>query len=235
MKKLILTPILALFLIGCLSAQIGIFASISNPRANKWDALIEQNGGEFLKSSYNVGINHSIPIPNFGMRILPELNYATYEAEWNDTNNTSSTPINLELSVFTFLINSNIYLFNLEGDCDCPTWGKDGNFFEKGFHLEVGPGLSYFKHVGERGNPDSGDELSNTNVRLVVNVGLGLDIGLTKKITVTPFARMRWNSPSEWENLESIVNDLTKPEVEEVSSDFIQREIGIKIGYRYKN
>ena len=234
MKKLIPSLIFMTLALG-LHAQLGILGSLSNPKANSWESLISQNGGEFLETGINVGINHSIPIPNFGMRLLPELNFANYQVEWDDVTNTQSNPIRLDLTAISFLINTNIYIFNLEGDCDCPTFGKDGGFFEKGFHIEAGPGLSFLTQKGEREEGDAVvDQIEGSNLRLLFNVGLGLDVGISDKFTITPFARFRWNSPQSWEGLTHLV-DSTMPEVVDEDSEFVQREFGIKLTYRYKN
>ncbi len=236
MKNLFLLILLVFPLIKG-QAQIGILAAFSKPLANDWSQIIESNGGEFLNTGINFGINHSIPIPNTGMRLLPELNYATYSASWQEEEGIGPTKYDLDLSLITFLLNSNIYLFNLEGDCDCPTWGKEGGFFEKGFFVEVGPGVTYMKNYAERNVLNSSSsriEKENTSFRFHFNIGLGLDIGITEMFTITPFARMKWNSSEDWTNLEASL-DFSKPEAQENLSDFFQQEVGIKLGIRYKN
>lgn len=103
--------------------------------------------------------------------------------------------------------NTSIYPFDFNGDCDCPTWNKDGNLIKKGFFLEVSPGLAYQTFHLENW-PSEGFEgsipLKTSNLLLKLSVGAGLDIGLSEQYTLTPLFSWTMLSNAEWKDLEDI-------------------------------
>lgn len=245
MKKVLILAF-SVFLMTNLQAQISVLGGYSTFSADTWDNLMDLPAdGEFAPARFmtpfsgNVvlGLNYSIPIPNVGMRLLPEINYTKFSSEgWDDISSLELNRINLNIDVtnIAFLLNTNIYLFNLEGDCDCPTFGKDGGFFEKGFHLQGGPGIVYSSRAiqqDEDNGPSSTTTINDTKFAFVA--GVGLDIGLSDKFTVTPFARYKWIAPQPWSELSDALSDSGP--VDENSNSVSSIEAGIKIGFRYKN
>ena len=96
-----------------------------------------------------------------------------------------------------------IYPFDFGGDCDCPTFSKDGNLVKKGFFLEAIPGASYqtlTRTALESGDP-SRLPIRSKNMVFKLGGAVGLDIGVSDMLTITPLFTMTWLSASEWEGL----------------------------------
>ena len=76
-----------------------------------------------------------------------------------------------------------LYPMSFRDDCNCPTFKKTGNTMKKGFHLIGQLGLSInFRNI----NHDS-VSISKTTLTPVIGAGCGLDLGINKYLTITPF------------------------------------------------
>lgn len=84
-----------------------------------------------------------------------------------------------------FQFKTNIYLFDFGGDCDCPTFGKQGAQLQKGFFLQLSPGYTYYQTE----NIFASEAQKNTGFTL--GAGMGLDIGLSNLLTLTPLVAVR--------------------------------------------
>jgi hypothetical protein len=107
---------------------------------------------------------------------------------------------------FDLDFNTAIYPFDFAGDCDCPTWSKEGTLIKKGFFIEVSPGIAYqtLKRnyilsdvVGEVEPTDSG----SSNLLLKFGASVGLDIGVSEQLTITPMFTLTMLSDAEWEGM----------------------------------
>jgi len=100
--------------------------------------------------------------------------------------------------------NTSIYPFDFGGDCNCPTFSKDGNVIKKGFFFEVSPGLAYqtlhreFWYYSDPGPPYP---ISSSNLCWKLSLGAGIDIGLSEEFTLTPMFSWTKISNEEWEGL----------------------------------
>lgn len=96
-----------------------------------------------------------------------------------------------------------IYPFDFAGDCDCPTFSKEGNLIKKGFFLELIPGASYQSLTRLRSEPNDPSKLPIRSKNLVWKMGgaAGLDIGISEKFTLTPMLSATMLSTSDWEGL----------------------------------
>jgi hypothetical protein len=96
----------------------------------------------------------------------------------------------------SFVPKTKIYPMDFEGDCDCPTFSKDGNFLTKGFFLELAPGVIYSTHrfinMDDALGPIVDESQSSVSWRL--GVGAGVDIGVSDLITITPYVHKHWRS-----------------------------------------
>lgn len=76
-----------------------------------------------------------------------------------------------------------LYPLKFKEDCNCPTFKKEGNILEKGFHIIGQAGFALnFRSL----NHDS-ISVSKTTFTPVLGAGFGLDIGINKSLTLTPF------------------------------------------------
>lgn len=77
-----------------------------------------------------------------------------------------------------------IYPMDLYGDCMCPTFHRNGDVFKKGFFWEAGAGYTSL-------NQDIGG-LNFRGDIFLARAGMGLDIGLTRRLTFTPGLRLQY-------------------------------------------
>jgi len=227
MKQFLILFVLSfLLMISTASAQYGINATYQTFSASNWEGLIQSSdlpGAAPIASGFAVGIDRWFRLKNARVEFFPELNYARYSVDWSD-NNTSMNHQQIGL-----LANTHFYLFDMAGDCDCPTFSKDGGFVKKGFYVELSPGLSYATSSikGRNGDP------YNASLVPSIGLGLGVDIGLTDLITITPMLRFRRYFGAEWENLaESLALELTTVDLTTQKSGLETFSFGIRLGLR---
>jgi len=227
MKQFLSLLVLFLFLmINKSSAQYGINASYQTFSASDWDGLIQFSdvpGAAPIESGFAVGFDRWFRLKNARVEFFPELNYARYSVDWSD--NTTSLR-HQQISLFA---NTNFYLFDLAGDCDCPTFSKDGGFIKKGFYVQLSPGLSYATSSIKGLNQDP----SNSYLIPSIGLGLGVDIGLNDLVTITPMLGFRRYFGAEWENLSESLFLSSSPEDTTGQKSGIETfSFGIRLGLR---
>lgn len=95
----------------------------------------------------------------------------------------------------------------------------------------AGPGFAYFKH-DDIYNFDLARNSSTT--RFTFAAGLGLDIGITKAITITPFGSFKWYASGSWEALETLTTlNGNEDMFEDFDSSVTQLHGGLRLSYRW--
>jgi len=138
MRSLVLISLLFLATASTLHAQFGLRASYQIHQAEDWqvlDPIMNQTTG-LPGNSYAMGIDYWLRLPNMRIEFLPTLSYAQSSATLPDSHT-------FDGQWFAFRLNTHIYLFDLLGDCDCPTFSKQNDFLRKGFFVNISPGVSY--------------------------------------------------------------------------------------------
>ena len=102
-----------------------------------------------------------------------------------------------------FDLGTAIYPFDFAGDCDCPTFSKEGGLIKKGFFLEVIPGVGYqiFSRLRSEPNDPSKLPIRSKNINWKIGGAAGLDIGISDHFTLTPMFSATMLSASEWDGL----------------------------------
>ncbi len=226
MKQLLVILFLSFLMMPTLSAQYGINASYQTFSASDWEGLIQSSelpDAAPIESGFAVGIDRWFRLKEARVEFFPELNYARYSVDWSDN---TTTLRHQQISLFA---NTHFYIFDLAGDCDCPTFSKDGNFVKKGFYVEVSPGLSYATSSikGISGDP------SNSSLILSLGLGVGVDIGLSDLLTITPMLRFRRHFGAEWEDLTESLNLISSPIISEGEKSGLETfSFGLRFGLR---
>ncbi len=224
MRKVFMLGICLFFALS-VSAQFGVKGSYHFSDAADWK--VPTNNGTSTESlignGWSVGVDYWFRLKNYRMEFLPELNFSQLNqqvdnAEWSNQVNFSS-----------FFFNTNIYLFDFKGDCDCPTFSKQGPRLEKGFFLQVSPGLTFAQSEIEfNGNTLKADDLA-----VSIGLGAGLDLGVSDLVTVSPMAGFRYFPNISWDSLAGTPDDeVPSLAVEDTSSSLTQWYAGIRIGFR---
>ena len=124
------------------------------------------------------------------IEFLPEIGYS-FISEQNDNGNI------LDLDYAFAAFNVDIYLFDLLNDCDCPTFSKQGNIFQRSFFIELSPGLDY--QWLESIIPAADRNYSDNSLSFRFGFGVGFDIGISDLVTITPLVKYNYRTRPEWD------------------------------------
>jgi hypothetical protein len=207
------------FLIQNTSAQLGINTGVKIMNASEWtdflNAETESNAGNYR--GFHVGIDYWFRFNEKRVEFLPEVSYEKYSQDFGLAKE--------KISSLNFYLNTNFYLLDFEGDCNCPTFSKGGDFFEKGFFIQVSPGISYFTSNFTAPNVDVTDK----NFSFGLGLGAGFDIGVSDFLTITPIVKFTWLPNASREKLER-ASELSKDDLDTSLSQFYG---GIRVGIRW--
>jgi len=87
-----------------------------------------------------------------------------------------------------------IFPLDLEGDCNCPTFGKQNDFFKKAFFLKFIPGLAYQNLQLENINANS----VNHNFVYSFGFGTGINLALSQKLSIAPEVSYHFIYSENW-------------------------------------
>ncbi len=188
--KNLLVLFFLLFALG-LQAQIGLHGSYE---------FASQASNDRYKDAYPMsglayGIDYTFRLANRRVEFFPELNYGSHETRSAPTEIIDDVPIIfIDHTALNLYLNTNFYIFDFAGDCDCPTWSKGGNFLKKGFFLQLSPGVGYRQtEYTENGRPLPGrEERVQETINVSIGAGVGIDFGLSDYVTLTPYLRGRF-------------------------------------------
>lgn len=182
MMKHFLALILSLFLTLQIQAQFGLSGYYS--RINQQEGVYELDGNTsgITGTGYAVGLDYWFRLKNKRIEFSPELNYAHHDLNIELTNIGSGA---IKGDAYSLFLNTNIYPFDFNTDCDCPTFSKQNDTFKKGFFIQLSPQVSYHK--------SSYEELEQEGITFGASLGIGLDIGINKMFTISPIVRYNYH------------------------------------------
>ena len=219
----------AFFLSWSLHAQLGLTGAYRFNEAPDWayPAAVSDEPNA-LGNGWAVGADYWIPLGQTRIDLLPELNFGRSEQALS----LLGDPYELTQNAFSLFLNTNFYLLDLEGDCDCPTFSKSGDFFQKGFFVQASPGISYFQYAIQ--SPEStASAIEDNTLAFSLGLAAGLDIGLSDVLTLTPMAGFRYYFPSEWAGLPETLQTAEPDPLFETESDIRQFWAGLRFGIRF--
>ncbi len=160
-------------------AQLAVSTS-ANFSQTRWEVDNEQVENLLdWKVGNELALGYWFRLPEKRVEFLPTVYFAGNSTEANSIDQST-----VKLKEYGFEFKVNIYPFDFGGDCDCPTFGKQGPQLEKGFYLQLSPGYAVYDLNGEGLELDSGNGFTYGG-------GVGLDIGVSNLLTITPYANAR--------------------------------------------
>ncbi len=215
-------------------AQIGINASYLNKYSNSWTrdfTIITTNDTRSLGlpgTGWELGLDYRLKMKNIRIEFYPSLGFSRQKQDFQLNGLSLSTQTRgLHLG-----LNGRIYPLDLEGDCDCPTWRKEGPTLEKGLFVQLSTGFSFYGF--EMTFPDD-NILVDNDAQIFFGGGLGFDIGINDRLTITPQAMIHYYPQLNWDALESeLLWKEREPEVD-ATSDLLQYQFGIHLGFHLGN
>lgn len=222
MKKLSL--ILSLCIISStVFAQFGLNLGYRINSETDWQPFVMKEN--FLGAAPKIGLDYWFRLKKVRVEFSPELNYSRYTD--NYTSNLDDT-YDFKVNVYGFHFNTNIYPLNFKDDCNCPTFKKDGQILDKGFHFILSPGVNYYNF---KINDDS---YITDDIVFSAGLGVGLDLGLTDYITLTPMVLYNRHFGVTWEDLDQALGYLDAlPEGASTTTDIDQFFVGARLRIRF--
>ncbi|MFK7810836.1 MAG: hypothetical protein AB8F74_23715 [Saprospiraceae bacterium] len=236
MKKLAIIFCCFLFTVTTLQAQYGISVGYKSMNASSWENLINNynlsNPDEDISPMRNgtaFGVDRWFRLKNYRVEFTPQLMYSRFSLGWTDL---QRVDFDMATNMYSFAFNTNFYALDLEGDCNCPTFSKDGNLFSKGLFFQVSPEVFYMNNRFKKDN----EKNSTHEVGFGIGIGMGLDIGLSDFMTLTPFVRYSYYPDVEWKDLNLRLADNEPPNSDSADSnttDMVQLYFGVRVGFRF--
>lgn len=182
-------------------AQFGIRGTYSNVQTPNWEQVITDNLGstDFNLNQIGFGADYWFRLKNQRIEFMPTLKYAASNTAIPHPSDGSNRVFDLKSIGLHW--NTNIYFLDFKGDCDCPTWSKSEPWVEKGLFLFISPGVDYqsFNYaVMDNDDANAILEVEHKDLNFNIGAGLGLDIGISDLITITPYAGLRFHNTVEW-------------------------------------
>lgn len=215
------------------NAQFGMTVAYKPINAPNWEAVIAQHKSaepsvfriDPLSQGIHFGLDYWFRLKKHRIEFLPELSIARFTRIWE------KEVINDQItSHFIGLhFNTNIYIFDLKGDCDCPTFSKGGNDFAKGLFFQISPGINYISNAYKQDNTTQ----KANDIAPSAGIGIGLDIGLSDFLTITPMIKYQWYFNVEWEGLHSLFDTPTPIDASYDTNTINQTFVGVRVGLRF--
>ena len=223
--------VVLLFSISQASAQFGVRAKYNLNSFSDWDSFLEQNVNgqtdKIFASNIELGLDYWFRLKKYRIEFMPEIamglkSNSSYPAAGAETS----------FSYFAFNMNSQIYVFDLEGDCDCPTFSKQGPSLEKGFFFTISPGILYnTKELAlEIVAPSDDPSIKSNQVNFKIGIGAGYDIGINNLITITPSIQYSIVPGLEFNELMNIQTGTTTGDLFNTGLNQIQFQL--RLGFR---
>ena len=189
----------------------------------KWDVVLNPiEDHKLIPNNFGIGVDYWFRLKNYRVEFLPEINYAYTK---KDVTFQEGALGEIKWQRIGFQFNTNIYLLNIKGDCNCPTFGKQDPLFKKGLYVQISPGIAHLKS-------ELNDQLiSSIKSQTVgtVGIGLGLDIGISQYFTITPWIRHGFELGLDWADLALFeVSSESDYKINQNTTTF-----GLRMGYRY--
>ncbi len=207
-------------------AQLGISFRYQQPLNDSWilQSSTDQTGQQvLLKNGYQIGIDYRLFLEGVRIEFLPEFRFQKSSYE-------SVPEADFSTNAWGLAVPTNFYLLDLQGDCGCPTFSKQGSFLSKGLFVYLSPGLLF-----QQQRIDSPDLTWRSNaLAFTAEAGIGLDIGLSYRFTLTPRAGLQWIPSLAWDGLNEMISNGIPWQAVDASPDQWNWQAGLRLEYRFR-
>jgi len=193
-----------LFISASASAQYDIELAFQKPRYYDWDKLIAETADkdqQIFDWKAGVGFAYRIFPHEFRLGYRPGLHVFYGQKELIIADQTPTQNYRIIQSYLSFPVQ--VFPFDLWGDCNCPTFGRQNDFFQKAFYLEFLPAIS----IKQLSYSNSNVSTSVLNVAAHVGFGAGLNIAMNKLLTFSPMLSYHIGMAEKWDGL-GVLHDM---------------------------
>ncbi len=230
---------LLFFFLGCLfvardaAGQTGIHIATGGQQFPGWSILAGESQHtikpQFPATFYGLGVDYWFRLNNVRIEFFPGLHFSnTYRGKVNVAPE-HFTEWNWQR--YSALWNTHFYLLDMQDDCSCPSFSKQGNFIEQAFFVSIGLGAQHFR--GTVKHAESGNDGKWAQTAPFLALGAGLDFGLSDFITVTPYFQWHYTPSVEWPGLNTHIHDESS--ILDIYNETSARHqlFGIRVGFRW--
>jgi len=220
LKRGLLLSLLYLLSSSSAEGQFGVRAFYTDNTSQRLDNVFSPDqftlaGGRTFNQGYSISLDYWLRLPNYRVEFYPYLYYSQLQGKV-----TQSLEAVLKSRSVGIGVNTHIYFLDLEGDCDCPTFSKQNGFVKKGIFALAGAGIALTDH--EFGFTETQKHKANPSFRL----GLGIDIGVSDLITISPILQFNYYPLYSWPEVFEALN------VEAERTPLSQIQFGVRVGFR---
>ena len=218
-----------IFFTSQLFGQFGLNGGYNFNDANNWKITNGDNVNDVIHDFYGNGLSFGLDywfrLPNHRVEFTPEINYQSNQSNY------FYDPLNFDLNstMISLFANTNFYIFDFKGDCNCPTFSKRGPELQKGFFVRISPGISYFNNKLD----SEGASVHNQAFTFNIGAGAGIDFGVSDLLTITPVAMLRHYPAIDWKDISTIDVGIKEWDYPKDETTLTQIYLGLRIGMRF--
>jgi len=134
-------------------------------------------GNKLFPFISGVGVDYWFRLKNYRLEFLPAVHFQYW-------------------SVIDFVPSVQFYPLDFFNDCSCPTFSKQGEFLKKGLFINITPGVALSRLSSKQTSINAVNETI-----LFGRAGVGLDIGLSNLLTISPSVSYQVSQRLDWSDL----------------------------------
>lgn len=199
-KNRVLLIVLVLFFISVESfSQIGIDFIGNSNNYKTWNELLYEKAvkdSEIFKYSYGVGVNYWFSLHDLRVEFTPGLYFLHSEFVLDEKEagvKYVSNQGGLEFDI-------NVYLFDFYRKSykrDCPSFSNGNDWLKSGFFVQASPKI----FGDQRELLNSEKNIRYLNIGGKFDFGVGIDIGISKHLVISPILKYGFDFGDKWEGL----------------------------------
>jgi hypothetical protein len=198
--------------------QFGLRTSYDVNSAKEWNTFFSTINGPNTKifdQSLSFTLDYWMRLPNKRIEFYPNISFRQAKS------NLVQNDVDLSLRQVGIGLLTHVYILDLVGDCDCPTFSKQGTLMKKGLFLLAGTGVDYSQKAINQNYSDG-------NIDLKIIGGVGFDIGVNDLFTFTPFIQYQYYPDISWHDMAIQFGQ----NINNVNSSFGLFQLGVRMGFR---
>ncbi len=217
-----------------LSGQAGFYISYQQSDFKTWNEMVTdelEQGGAVLKHGFQAGVDYGFGLKTVRIDLYPGIfyRYAGSEQSSSDVTNIINYFEN-SISQLGLGLQANIYPLDLlsRQSMECPSFYRGAEKFTKGWFIAAKPSLIYSSKSGYLSNHLI-EIIPRTVSKIIIDftIGTGLDIGITKKFSLTPYVMYGFSVGERWNGLSESFEQPSYNDTTQANHFFA----GIRLGY----
>ncbi len=210
-NKFLLVPLMVVILSfvyqNACHGQFGVTASTGLHTFETWDNDLNYFQAPVVEPfsvSFGIGVDYWFRMKGQRIEFFPTINFFRYnDFRISGPFLVDNQTTDYDLATLGFIVNTHIYFMDFFGDCDCPTFSKQGSPIARGLFLRISPGVSMGFHSYRFAQSAQSFEANSEDWAFQISLGLGYDIGISNLLTATPFVQYHVG----WGYTSAFVND----------------------------